>query len=50
MLGDSVSRGDAVIRVMMWVVVRHMHRCGASVCGVHSLNSRLHIHTVVGLK
>ena len=25
MLGDSVLRGDAVIRAMMWVVARHMH-------------------------
>jgi len=36
MLGDFVLRGDAIIRAMMWVVVRHMHRCGAYVCGVHS--------------
>jgi len=36
MLGDSVQRGDAVIRTMMLVVARHMHRRGAYVCGVHS--------------
>jgi len=36
MLGDSILRGDAVIRAMMWVVVRHMHRCGTYVCVVHS--------------
>jgi len=35
MLGDSVLRGDAVIRAMMWVVAHHMRRCGAYVCGVH---------------
>jgi len=39
MLGDSVLRGDVVIRAMMWVVAHHMRRCGAYVCGVHSLNS-----------
>jgi len=36
MLGDSVLRGDAVIRTMMWVVTRHMHRRGVYVCGVYS--------------
>ena len=24
-VGNSVLRGDAVIRAMMWVVTRHMH-------------------------
>ena len=36
MLVVSVLRGDAVIRAMMLVVARHMHRCGVCVCGVHS--------------
>ena len=36
MLGDSVLRGDAVIRAMMWVVTCHMHRRGVCVCGVYS--------------
>jgi len=51
MLGDSVLRGDAVTRAMMWVVARHMHRCGTSVCGVHRFKILvLHAHTRVGLK
>ena len=36
MLGDSVLRGDAVTRAMMWVVTRHMHGRGVYVCGVYS--------------
>jgi len=38
MLGDSVLRGDAVIRAMMLVVARHMHGQGVCVCGVYSFN------------
>jgi len=38
MLGDSILRGDAVIRAMMWVVARHMHGRGVCVCGVYSFN------------
>jgi len=50
-LGDSVRRGDAVIRAMMWVVARHMHRRGVCVCGVYSFKFLFcMIHTVVGLK
>ena len=49
--GDSILRGDAVTRAMMWVVARHMHRCGTSVCGVHRFKILvLHAHTRVGLK
>jgi len=36
MVGDSVLRGDAVIRAMMWVVTHNMHGCGVYVCGVYS--------------
>ena len=34
MLGDSVLRGNAVTRAMMWVVTRHMHGRGVYACGV----------------
>jgi len=37
MLGDSVLRGDAVTRAMMWVVTHHMHGRGVYVCGEYSL-------------
>jgi len=36
MLGDAVQRGDAITGAMMWVVARHMHRCGICVYVVHS--------------
>ena len=39
MLGDSVLRGDAITRAMMWVVTHHMHGSGVYACGVVDLNS-----------
>jgi len=42
MLGDSVLRGDAVTRVMMWVVTHHRHGCGVHVCGVYSFKFLFH--------
>jgi len=36
MLGDSVLRGDAVIKAMMWVVARHVHGRGVCVYGVYN--------------
>jgi len=36
MLEDSVLRGDAVTRAMMWVETHHMHGCGVYVYGVYS--------------
>jgi len=43
MLEDSVLRGDAVTRAMMWVVTRHMHGRGVRVCGVYSFNFLLYM-------
>jgi len=34
MLGDSVLRGDVIIRAMMGVVTYHMHGSGVYACGV----------------
>ena len=36
MLEDSVLRGDAVIRAMMWVVARHVHGRGVCIYGVYN--------------
>jgi hypothetical protein len=51
MMGDSVLRGDAVTRTMMWVVALHIHVWGIHVCGAHSfLILYCMFHTVGGLK
>jgi len=39
LLGDSVLRGDAVTRAMMWVVTRHMHGWVSVYVGCIALNS-----------
>jgi len=39
MLEDSVMRGDAVTRAMMWVVTHHVHGCGVYCVGCKALNS-----------
>ena len=38
-VGNSVLRGDAVIRAMMWVVTRHMHGRVSVYVGCIALNS-----------
>ena len=38
-VGNSVLRGDAVIRAMMWVVTHHMHGRVSVYVGCIALNS-----------
>ena len=49
-VGNSVLRGDAVIRAMMWVVTRHMHGRVSVYVKCIVLNFVLHDHIVGGLK
>ena len=49
-VGNSVLRGDAVIRAMMWVVTRHMHGRVSVYVKCIVLNFVLHDHTVGRLK
>ena len=51
-VGDSVLRGDAVIRAKMWVATHHMHgRVSVYVkCIVLKKFLALHDHIVGGLK
>ena len=49
-VGNSVLRGDAIIRVMIWVATPHMHGWVSVYVECIVLNFVLHDHTVGGLK